>query len=141
MPGRLSINASSKKFGVNMCCYEEWDWFWLYYYEYRDNTTAEYLVKDPKYHYKWVSVTAKEVNDYAVFFKTGNYTYVISRVDVTSHYGFEYYQAGLTLKGLLTFYYNPETYSKDQMNDLPIDILTCSTTEIVAEPEPEGLCS
>ncbi|KAL7015048.1 hypothetical protein ACKWTF_016260 [Chironomus riparius] len=98
-PARVYINESNSKSGIYVVSYPN---------EFCDTSgTAEYLVTNPDYDYKWIASSEGQMEMNAVGWANSRINISVARINLTRNDGTEISQIGASVVSLGTIYYDP----------------------------------
>lgn len=99
LPARVYINETTYKSGIYVVSYPN---------EFCDTSrTAEYLVANPNYDYKWIASSQGQMEMNAVGWSNSRVNISVARINLTRNDGTKISQIGASVVSLGTIYYDP----------------------------------
>ena len=131
-PARVYVNETTAKSGTYVVAYPN---------EFCDTSgTAQYLVANPDYDYKWISSTDGRMEMNAVGWKNSRVNISVARINLTRNDGVEISQLGASVETLGTIFYDPVRDTISTMGLKAYEALICVPKSVKYESQFCGNC-
>jgi hypothetical protein len=131
LPARVYINETAYRSGIYVVSYPS---------EFCDTSaTAEYLVADPNYDYKWISSSHGQMEMNAIGWSNSRVNISVARINLTRNDGTKLSQIGASVVSLGTIYYDPVKDTITTMGLKSYEALICVPKNVKYEAQFCGI--